>query len=156
MPKISALIHSNHDARPLARALETLRCCDEVLVIEHNSQQDTEKVAHEYGTILKPAILGVDDGAYAVDCNHDWIFCLLPNETVSEALEAALLEWKESDPKDVSGYSVNVRQQTGNGWQDLGNEMRLANRKKVNWKERIPPLADNSGKLSGDVLRFGD
>ena len=160
MKKISALIHVEDDGRHLSRALETLRCCDEILVVNHKSQKsennDVEKVAHEYGASFKESIVGVDDGAYAFDCQHDWIFCLLPNETVSEALEAAVLEWKHSDGKSAPGYIVSIRQQTKEGWRELGRQMRLVNRTCVNWTGKLPPSASNSQEISGDLLRFSD
>ena len=154
--KISALIHTDHDARQLARALETLRCCDEVLVVDHNSHEDTKKVAHEYGAKFREAVAGVDDGAYAFDCQYDWIFCLLPSETVSEALEAAVLEWKQAEPEEVTGYTVSIREQFHEAWRQSGHEMRLVNRKRVNWTGRIPPMTTNSRQLSGDLLRFSE
>lgn len=156
MPKISALIHCNHQAQLLARALETLHCCDEIVIVDHDSDAETEKVAREHGALLKQAISGVDDGAYAVDCSHDWIFCLLPNETMSEALEAAIFEWKESEPEEVPGYAIRIREQTSKGWRNLGREMRLANRRRINWKDLVPPELENSGELNGDLLRFSD
>src|SRR5437764_14604353 len=123
MPKISALIHTNHDdAHRLGRTLESLRCCDEILVVDHSPGKDTEKISHQYGATFKQSIVGVDDGAYAFDCRHDWIFCLLPNETVSEALEATVLEWKHSDPEKIPGYAISIREQRQEGWQELGRE----------------------------------
>jgi len=133
-----------------------MRFCDQILVIEHSPNPETEKVAHEYGAIVKPAILGVDDGAYTVDCDHDWIFCILPVETVSETLEAELLDWKESEHADVPGFSVLIREQTNEDWRSLGREVRLANRKRVNWKDKLPPMIDGSCQLNGDILRFND
>jgi len=160
MKKISALIHVENDGRHLSRALETLRCCDEILVVNHNSQRDrkddAEKVAREYGASFKESIAGVDDGAYALDCQHDWILCVLPSETVSEGLEAAVLEWKHSDGKPAPGYTVSIREQTKEGWRELGRQMRLVNRTCINWTGKLPPTASNSQEISGDLLRFSD
>jgi hypothetical protein len=157
--KISALIHlrSQSDAAQLGRALETLRPCDEVLLIDHGSGDATEKVAREYGATLKAAIAGVDDGAYAIDCRYRWILCLLPNESLSEALEAALFDWKDSEPPETElGYTFAVRENTDHGWQQRGRELRLVNRDRLNWTEALPRLAPNAGQLSGDLLRFSD
>lgn len=156
MPKISALIHAENDEHTLGRLLETLRPCDEVIVVDHGSKDRTEKVAHEHGARVKKAVLGVEDGAYAVDCGNDWILCLLPNESLSEGLEAALFEWKETQPGATIGYTVNVRESNEHGWKKLGRELRLANRKELNWKERLPGNADGAPELNGDLLRFAD
>lgn len=154
MPKLSALIHSDDESGPLARALESLHCCDEVLVVEHGSDKETERIARENGATFKPAIVGVDDGEYVADCRHDWILCLLPNETVSETLEAEILEWKESEHEQIPGYMIAIREQSAQGWRNIGREMRLANRTRLNWKGRIPPATGTSGELQGDLLRF--
>ena len=93
MPKITALLHTHNDALRLGRALESLRPCDEVLVIDDCSEDDTSRVAREHGATFKSALPGVTFGAYATDASHDWILCLRPNETLSDDLEAALFDW---------------------------------------------------------------
>jgi glycosyltransferase involved in cell wall biosynthesis len=56
MPKLTALLHTHNDALRLGRALQSLRPCDQVLVIDENSEDDTEKVARDYGATFKTAI----------------------------------------------------------------------------------------------------
>lgn len=69
MPKISALLHTHNDALRLGRALDSLRPCDEVLIIDQDSEDETEKVAREHGATFKTAIAGVTSGAYAMDAS---------------------------------------------------------------------------------------
>ncbi len=94
MPKITALLHTRNDALRLGRALDSLRPCDEVLIIDDNSDDDTVRVARANGAHIKTSTPGVTHGAYAMDASHDWILCLRPTEALSEELEASLLEWK--------------------------------------------------------------
>jgi glycosyltransferase involved in cell wall biosynthesis len=156
MPKISALIHAANHERTLGRALESLRPCDQILVVLHSSTDQSRKIAKEYGATIKKAVIGVDDGAYAHDCKHQWVLCLLPNEALSEALEAALFEWKETDPARTAGYSIAVRKETRKGWRQLGREMRLVNRDAINWTGALPGKRAGAAQLKGDILRFGD
>jgi glycosyltransferase involved in cell wall biosynthesis len=157
MPKITAFIHTQNDARRVGRLLDSLRPCDEVLVIDHDSTDDTQKIAREHGATVKPAILGVEGGVYIIDAAHDWIFCVLPSESLSEGLEAALHEWKEHDPPDTAiGYACNLREQNETGWHALGPRMRLVNRQRVNWTGALPPNAGNAKLIPGDLLRFKD
>ena len=79
MPKISALIHTLNDAQRLSRAIESLRSCDEVLVVDHGSEDNTETIARDRGAKVKAAIPGVEDGTYAVDATYDWILCVQPS-----------------------------------------------------------------------------
>ena len=86
MPKITALIHTSNDGLRLGRALDSLRACDQVIVVDHGSADNTEKIARSHGAEFKSGIPGVDRGTYAVDADHDWILCLCPNESLSEPL----------------------------------------------------------------------
>jgi glycosyltransferase involved in cell wall biosynthesis len=156
MPKISAIIHSHNDAHRLGRTLETLRPCDEIIVVDHSSDDETAKLAREYGASVRKAILGVEGGAYAMNTRHEWVLCLRPDETISEGLEAALFEWKNSKPEAVTGYRLSIREQNAKGWRQLPAETRLVNRAKLNWKDELPPTTSNAPKLEGDLLRFPD
>src|ERR1017187_2518557 len=78
MPRITALLHTHNDAFRLGRALDSLRPCDEVLVIDDRSEDDTSKVAREHGATLKSAVPGVTFGAYATDALHDWFSASVP------------------------------------------------------------------------------
>ncbi len=155
MPKITALLHTHNDALRLGRTLDSLRPCDEVLLIDDCSEDDTATVAREHGATLKNAISGVTFGAYAADAANDWILCLRPNEALSDDLEAALFDWKSKEPKEnVAGYRVSIREQRGTAWQSCPPETRLVNRKLVNWIGEMPANEPSEDKLSGDVLRF--
>lgn len=155
MPKISALLHTHNDALRLGRVLDSLRPCDEVLVIDENSEDDTERVAREHGAVFKTAIPGVTSGAYAMDASHEWILCVRTNEALSDDLEAALQEWKEQEPDEGTAcYSVPIREENGNGWEKHPPEVRLVNRKRMNWVGEMPPGEPCGSVLSGDLLSF--
>ncbi|HUQ49624.1 MAG TPA: hypothetical protein VM056_02830 [Terriglobales bacterium] len=156
MTQITTLIHATAPTENLGRTLETLRAADEVIVVNHGSDEAVTKVARQYGARMIEGVPGVDQGAYAVNCKHDWIFCLLPNETLSEALEASLLEWKATEPDATKSFAVKVREEKDGRWKNLGAETRLVNRGTVNWKEATPPPMDGAAELAGDILRFVD
>jgi len=73
MLRISALLHTKNDAQRIGRALDSLRPCDEVLVIDHDSEDETAKIARDHGAKVQKAVPGVEDGAYAMDAAHDWV-----------------------------------------------------------------------------------
>jgi glycosyltransferase involved in cell wall biosynthesis len=154
--KISALIHTYNNERTLGRTLESLHAVDEIVVVDHQSTDKTVKVAKQYGSRVIKAVAGVDRGAYTVDCKYDWILCVLPNETMSEALEASIFEWKRGGPFDGNGFLVNLRKQSGDDWQPLGPQMRIADRNKINWQDLFPSPTGKVHELGGDLLRFGD
>ncbi len=154
MPSISALIHTCNNEHTLGRALETLRPCDEIIVVDHASADNTVKVAHQYGATVVAAVTGVEEGAYSVHCRHDWVLCLQPDESISEGLEAALFDWKHKDQEEEAAFSVGLREESGEAWSPLAAETRLVNRLKVNWQSALPPQFENARQLQGDLLRF--
>ena len=155
MPQITALLHTHNDALRLGRALDSLRPCDEVLIIDDNSEDQTVRVARQNGAHIRTAIPGVTGGAYAMDASYDWILCLLPNEALSEELEAFLLAWKSQEPAEtLSCCRVNVREQDETGWHQLEPEARLVNRRLLNWVGELPPMQRCEVTLEGDLLRF--
>ena len=166
MVKITALVHTHNDAQRIGRALESLRACDEVLVVDHASTDDTVKLARDHGAVVKEGVPGVSPGVYAMDADHDWILCMLPSEAVSEGLEASLFEWKErrqetSDQaeknkpeSEVFGVAFQVREESSDGWRELGAHTRLVNRKAINWSGHFPPDDPNAEILTGHLLRF--
>ena len=155
MPRITALIHTNNDALRIGRALDSLRPCDEVLVVDHGSEDDTRRIAREHGATVKKGIPGVEPGTYATDAQYAWVLCLLPSESLTEGLEAALFEWKDTEPaEETVGLAIGLREETDSGWQAHPPELRLVNRDKLNWHDALPPNQDGVPALHGDLLRF--
>ena len=153
--KISALIHTSDSARSLGRALDSLRPCDEVIVVDHDSKDETVKVAKEHGAKVINAVPGVSRGAYAQDARNQWVLCLLPQEALAEELEASLFEWSEAEQDaNQMGFNMAVREQNGAGWKSLDPEMRLANRKQINWTGDLPPENPKLPVLAGHILRI--
>ncbi len=154
MPKLTALIHANNGALALEQTLQSLRPCDEVLVISHDSQHEIAGIAKQHGAALKQAIVGVDNGAYAIDASNDWILCLQPGESLSNELQTSLEEWKKIDPGTTVGYLVGIRDKDSPGKRP--HELRLINRTCLNWKEATPGKVPNAPELKGDLLRLCD
>lgn len=155
--RISALIHTRDNARSLGRALDSLRPCDEVIVVDHGSTDETVKIARQHGARVISAVPGVNRGAYSQDARNQWILCLLPQEAIAEDLEASLLEWAEAeqDPNQM-GFNMAIREQNGAGWKTLEAEMRLANCKQINWTGELPGANPKVPALEGHILRIPD
>ena len=154
MPRISALLHTHNDALRLGRSLDFLRPCDEVLVIDDCSEDDTARVAQQHGATLKHAISGVTFGAHALDATHDWVLCLRPDEALSDELEASLFEWKSENSDGVVCYKISIREESENGWRECQPEVRLVNRRLMNWVGEMPSNEKCEMMLSGALLRF--
>ena len=155
--KISALIHTCDNERTLGRVLDSLRPCDEVIVVDHGSKDETMKIAREHGARVIPAVPGVDRGAYTQDARNTWVLCLLPQEALGEELEASLFEWSDTEHTNGEmGFNFGIREQNGSGWKTLEPEMRLANRQEINWIGDLPPAVAQAPTLAGHLLRIPD
>ena len=157
MPPITAILHTCNDAERLGRALESLRPCDELLVVDHGSTDATLRVAREYGARIRTAEPNLSPGNYLRSVLHDWILYLLPSESLTEGLEASLYEWKLYEAGDVASIpacSAFVREETRDGWTEGCPSTRLIPKGWNNWNGDFPREASNTMMLQGDLLRF--
>jgi glycosyltransferase involved in cell wall biosynthesis len=155
MPEITALLHTANEALRLGRALETLRPCDEILVVDHGSRDSTLDIAREYGARILPA--GMPPAHYLQSARRDWILCLEPREALTEGLEASLYEWKSELPSRVSAeaFSVFLREETPGGWLTHPSpQTRLIPRSWSQWNDHSPADDPSALTLEGELLRF--
>jgi len=157
MPLITAILHTCNDAARLGRALETLMPCDEIVIVDHGSTDATLQVAREYGANIRSAGRDQSPATHLASARHDWALCLLPSESLTEALEASLFEWQLYDARDVASIpacSAFVREETKNGWREGRPSTRLIPKGWAHWDGDLPQDASNTMMLQGDLLRF--
>jgi hypothetical protein len=165
MPAITALLHARNDALRLGRTLETLLPCDEILVVLHSPQpglQDaTTRIAREYGAKVVTDTANITPGQCLNLARHDWILCLDPRESLTEALSASLFEWKADwQPKslpqpEATAFSVFLREETRTGWQlNPTPQTRLVPRHWTRWQGLFPVPEPSAIPLEGALLRF--
>ena len=152
MPTITALLHTHNDALRLGRALEMLFPCDELLVVDHGSEDETGEVAREYGA----RVVSKSEGPYVEMVRGDWILSLDPRESITEALAASLFEWKsEPIPANMRAYSVYRREETTDGWiENPIAQTRLVRADWNRWAGYFPEPDESAVALEGDLLRF--
>jgi len=157
MPSITALLHTCNDILRLGRALETLRPCDEILVVDHGSTDGTSALARDYGATVVNAGTVDSPAAYPRMAHSPWLLCLLPCETLSEALEASLFEWKLhplDDRLSPTAWSVAVREETAEGWVEAEVVTRFVPRDWAGWEGALPSARGPAPQLDGYLLRF--
>lgn len=157
MPPLTALLHTSNDALRLGRALETLLPCAELLIVDHHSTDATLRIASEYGARVVPAASSATKSHYLDLARHDWILCLEPSESITEALQTSLFEWSSLPGDSVAGtpaFSLSIREQMTEEWQDLPPETRLIPRAWTLWNGRLPAYHPSSVALPGEVLRL--
>jgi glycosyltransferase involved in cell wall biosynthesis len=154
MNEITAVLHTLNDGLRLGRCLETLYPCDEILVVDHGSDDGTRRVAHEYGARVVQANRETPVRQYARWAPTQWILCLDPRESLTEALAATLFEWK-LETVGNTGFSVFLREETVDGWMENPTpQTRLIPTAWEHWDGRIPRNDTSAVALEGELLRF--
>lgn len=163
--KISATIITFNEERNLARVIESLRCCDEILVLDSGSNDRTVEIAKKLGA----RVVEASWQGYAAQKNiaaqlaaNDWILALDADESLSEALEAEIWQIKKTGPK-YDGFTVpRLAQYLGrwilhSGWHP-DRKVRLFNRQKAKWVGEFvheSVTVDGSvGHLNSNLLHF--
>lgn len=163
--KISATIITFNEERNVSRVIESLRCCDEILVLDSGSNDRTVEIATKLGARVEEA----GWHGYAAQKNiaaelaaHDWILSIDADESLSEALEAEIWHIKKTGPR-FDGYTMpRLAQYLGrwilhSGWYP-DRKVRLFNRKKARWvgdfvHESVEVLG-SVGHLKSNLLHF--
>lgn len=153
--KISATIITFNEERNVPRVIESLRCCDEILVLDSGSNDRTVELATKLGA----RVVEASWHGYAAQKNiaaelaaHDWILSLDADESLSEALEAEIWHIKKSGPK-FDGYTMpRLAQYLGRwilhgGWYP-DRKVRLFDKRKAKW---VGEFVHESVKVNGAV-----
>ena len=140
MPRISATIVACNEANNLARALRSLDCADEIVVVDSGSTDQTPAIAKSLGA----RVINQPWQGYAAQKNlatshaqHDWILSLDADEEFDADAQAAIRAWKSSEPA-ADGYRFARRARylgrwiLHSGWYP-DYKVRLFNRRKGGW-----------------------
>ena len=111
---ISAFVVCANEDRNIARCLESVRWCDEILVIDSGSTDKTQEIAARYtDRIMYRKWQGyVEQKRFGLEqCRCDWVLNLDADEEVSEQLRNEIVEKltldKASQLAGVNGFQVN-------------------------------------------------
>ena len=159
MPALTALLHTDNDALRLGRCLETLYPCNHVMIVDHGSQDDTLRIARDYGARVIPAKPHASSQHYAQSASPGWILALDPRESLTEGLAATLFdlreEWNFSGKITAPAYSIFVREETADGWIEIPTaETRLVPYTWSLWNGNLPIRDPSALALEGELLRL--
>ena len=153
--KITATIITFNEERNVARVIESLRCCDEILVLDSGSNDRTVEIAAKLGARVEEASwhgYAAQKNIAAELARNDWILSLDADESLSEALEAEIWQIKKAGPK-FDGYTMpRLAQYLGrwilhSGWYP-DRKVRLFDRRKAKW---VGDFVHESVKVMGRV-----
>jgi glycosyltransferase involved in cell wall biosynthesis len=163
--KISATIITYNEERNLPRAIESLRCADEILVVDSGSSDRTIEIAEKLGA----KIIDSPWPGYAKQKNlaaeraeNDWILSLDADESLSEALEAEIWRMKKNGPQFDAYTMPRMARYLGkwihhSGWYP-DRKIRLYHRAKATWTgdfvHESVKVDGTIGHMDGNLLHF--
>ncbi|HSB13367.1 MAG TPA: glycosyltransferase family 2 protein [Bryobacteraceae bacterium] len=163
--KISATIITLNEEDNIARAIESLRCCDEVVVVDSGSQDRTMEIAAKLGArIVESPWRGYagQKNFAAEKASYDWILSIDGDEALSEALEGEIWQIKKSGPKFDAYTMPRMAQYLGrwilhSGWYP-DRKVRLYDRRRAQWAgdfvHESVNVSGSVGHLDYNLLHF--
>ena len=163
--KISAAIITLNEERNISRAIESLRCCDEIVVVDSGSTDRTVELAVKLGARVMDCNWRGYAGQknFASDqCQNDWILSLDADEAVSEALEAEIWHIKKNGPQFDAYTMPRLAQYLGrwilhSGWYP-DRKVRLFDRRLAKWVggyvHESVAVEGRIGHLDSNLLHF--
>jgi len=163
--KISAAIIAQNEERNISRVIESLRCCDEILVVDSGSTDRTTEIAGKLGArvVENPwrGYAGQKNFA-AEQCENDWVLSLDADESLSEALEAEIWQIKKNGAQYDAYTMPRLAQYLGawilhSGWYP-DRKVRLFDRRKARWEGKYVHesvvVNGSIGHLDSNILHF--
>ncbi len=163
--KITATIITLNEERHIARSIESLRCCDEILVVDSGSIDRTTELASKLGARLVespwPGYAAQKNFAAEQAC-HDWILSIDADEALSESLEGEIWNLKKKGPSYDAYTMPRLAQYLGrwilhSGWYP-DRKVRLYHRGKARWignfVHESVEVDGRIGHLESNLLHF--
>lgn len=163
--KISATIITFNEQDNLPRALQSLGCCDEIVVVDSGSTDRTVELARSFGA----RVIERDWPGYARQKNfaaeqasHDWILALDADESLSEELQRELAEIQRRGCGFDAYSCPRLAQYRGkwirhSGWYP-DRKVRFYDRRKARWVgdyvHESVRVDGSLGTLDGDLLHY--
>jgi glycosyltransferase involved in cell wall biosynthesis len=163
--KITATIITLNEEKNIARAIESVRCCEEIVVVDSGSTDRTKTIANQRGVRVIPHAwpgYAQQKNWAATQASNDWILSIDADEALTEQLEAEILELKKTD-FNVAAYSMpRMAQYLGkwirhSGWYP-DRKVRLYDRRRATWEgdyvHESLKVDGPVGMLRSDLLHF--
>jgi glycosyltransferase involved in cell wall biosynthesis len=163
--KITATIVTLNEERNIARAIRSLGCADEIVVVDSGSSDRTCTIARGLGArvVEEPWRGYAAQKNFASGCaTHDWILSLDADEEVTQQLAEEINAVKQSTPEFAGCDMPRLAQYLGrwirhSGWYP-DRKVRLYDRRRGEWKgdyvHESVRIDGPASHLNGDLLHY--
>jgi glycosyltransferase involved in cell wall biosynthesis len=163
---LSAVLITRNCVGSLAPTLAALAFCDEIVVVDSDSDDGTRELALTHGArVMTHEWMGFGpQKRFAVSqASHDWVLCIDSDEVVSDELRAAIERELEAPTHAAYAFPRCNRflgryLRHGEGYPDLS--LRLFDRRQANWSDDVVHervvASGEVGRLSGDLLHHSE
>lgn len=110
---LTAIVTSRNEGHLLGRCLASIAFCDEVIVVDLESADDTSQVAEAHGArVVRHPLVPIAEAArvdVAPQARHRWLLVVDPDEEVPPALADAVVALFPTIPDDVGAVDAPLR-----------------------------------------------
>lgn len=165
-PRISGVVICFNEEDRIARCLESLSFCDELVVVDSNSTDRTPEIAARYTDrlISQPFLGYAKQKNFALEqATGDWVVCLDADEALSEALAAEIQDAVAGEHQAFAGFVLDRLTYFLGVWHDRGEwypdyQLRVFRRSLGRWAGRDPhghvELEGPTRRIQGRLLHF--
>ncbi len=166
MSDISGVVICLNEEENIARCLESLSFCDEIVVVDSHSTDATREIAARYTErLIEHDFLGyVAQKNFALDqAKHDWVVCLDADEALDEPCREAIQRAVGAREPPEAGFVLDRMTHFLGVWHDRGEwypdpQLRVFRRSRGRWTGRDPhdrvELEGETGRLPGHLLHW--
>jgi glycosyltransferase involved in cell wall biosynthesis len=141
MPALSATIITHNERANIARAIRSLSCADEIVVIDADSTDGTREIAAGLGArvITHPwEGFAAQKNFSTAQARNNWILSLDADEELDKWAQGSIEHWKASEPSAAGYQFVRRAQYLGrwilhSGWYP-DYKLRLFDRRRGSWQ----------------------
>ena len=165
MPRLSVTVITRNEAADLARALESVRWADEVIVVDCGSTDGTVAVARRFTDriTVRPWPGYIEQKNFAASqATHDWILSLDADERVTPELAAAIKAVMAEEPVHSGFEMARVTWYLGRWIRSTDwypdKQLRLYDRRRARWAGQYVhehvAIEGTTGRLSGELQHY--